>query len=304
MTARSWLILDTDLGTDVDDALALAMLFDPDAPADLVAVTTVYGDTALRAQLARRYARLAGRDILVHAGERDTLSGKDVWWAGHEGTLHEGLAGEQYESEGAVSALVRAVLARPGQVDVLAIGPLTNVAAAILRDAAFAGAVRHLWIMGGAFDIERTEHNFRSDSVAADIVFRSGIPTSVIGLEQTQRIELRADQIDRIADAGELGAALNRDIRQWWAFWNETWNVPHDPVVVLAILEPSLFAWSAPGRVEIVVSGEADDDGLSRFVPDAAGSVRIVTGFDAAEVAERIVSAVVAGCSRGLFTRS
>ncbi len=297
MTARSWLMLDTDLGTDVDDALALAMLLDADAPTELIAVTTVYGDTVLRAQLARRYARLAGREIVVHAGERDTLSGKDVWWAGHEGTLHEGLDAEEFENEGAVSALVRTVLARPGQVDVLAIGPLTNVAAAILRDAAFAPAVRHLWIMGGAFDTERTEHNFRSDSVAADIVFRSGIPTSVIGLEQTQRIELRSDQIARIAEAGELGAALDRDIRQWWAFWNETWNVPHDPVVVLALFEPSLFTWSEPGRVEIVVSGEADDDGLSRFVPDASGAVRIATGFDADEVAERIVRAVVAGCA-------
>lgn len=297
MTARSWLMLDTDLGTDVDDALALAMLFDADAAADLVAVTTVYGDTALRAQLARRYARLAGKDIVVYAGERDTLSGKDVWWAGHEGTLHDGLEAEEYESEAAVSALVRTVLARPGQIDVLAIGPLTNVAAAILRDAAFAPAVRHLWIMGGAFDTERTEHNFRSDSVAADIVFRSGIPTSVIGLEQTQRIELRADQIERIASAGELGAALDRDIRQWWAFWNETWNVPHDPVVVLALLEPSLFEWSASGRVEIVVSGEGEDDGLARFVPDPSGAVRLVTGFDADEVAERIVRAVVAGCA-------
>jgi purine nucleosidase len=297
MTARPQLILDTDLGTDVDDALALAMLLDTDAAADLLAVTTVYGDTALRARLARRYARLAGQDIVVHAGERDTLSGKDVWWAGHEGTLHGALEAEDYETEGAVSALVRTVLARPGQVDVLAIGPLTNVAAAILRDAAFAPAVRHLWIMGGAFDTERTEHNFRSDSVAADIVFRSGISTSVIGLEQTQRIELRADQISRIAAAGELGAALDRDIRQWWAFWNETWNVPHDPVVVLALLQPSLFAWSAPGRVEVVVSGAAEDDGLARFVPDPAGTVRLATGFDADEVAERIVRAVVAGCA-------
>jgi purine nucleosidase len=280
-------VFDTDIGSDVDDALALAVLLGRAAEAQLEAVVTVYGDTALRARLARRYARLAGRSIRVHAGEKVTRSGREVWWAGHEGTLHAALEEEPVDPEAGVDALLRIVLEVPGEIDVIAVGPLTNVAAAIDRDPAFGPALRGLWLMGGGFGIGRAEHNIRSDVDAARVVFGAGIPTTVAGLEVTGRLTMEHDQLTAIADSGALGAALQRDIHQWWEFWNQTWNVPHDPVAVLALLQPGLFEFSATGTVTIA------DDGETSFAPDG-GSTRLVTDLDPGLVSEAIVDAVIA----------
>ena len=78
------LLLDSDLGSDVDDELALALLWgSPEV--DLRGVCTTYGDTVLRARIALRMAELTGRAVEVAPGEQETASGRDVWWAGIEG---------------------------------------------------------------------------------------------------------------------------------------------------------------------------------------------------------------------------
>src|ERR1700681_1316796 len=78
-------IFDTDIGTDVDDILALVLL--AKAPElNLLGVTTVYGDTLLRSKIAKVTAQLLGRDDLeIVPGEKETLSGRQIYWAGHEG---------------------------------------------------------------------------------------------------------------------------------------------------------------------------------------------------------------------------
>ncbi|MDX2970657.1 nucleoside hydrolase [Kribbella solani] len=285
------IILDTDIGSDVDDAMALAQLMgSPEL--ELVEVHTVYGDTRLRAQLARRYAALAGRDVDVVPGVVEPISGREVWWAGHEGTLHADLDAETISADSAPERLVARLRARPGELDVAAIGPLTNLAAAFALEPQAAGWIRHLWVMGGGFGAaEDAEHNFRSDDVAAQAVLNAGVPTTITGLEITRQVTIEAARLERIRAAGPLGAALGADIEQWWAFWNETWNVPHDPVALLALSRPELFTFSETGRVTIAIGGEAA--GHSTFTPDPTGSVRIVTGVDGEQVAEEITSRIV-----------
>ncbi|WP_410793860.1 nucleoside hydrolase [Kribbella sp. C-35] len=285
------IILDTDIGSDVDDAMALAQLLgSPEL--DLVEVHTVYGDTRLRAQLARRYGVLAGRDLDVVPGVVEPLSGRKVWWAGHEGTLHDDLSHETISADSAPERLVARLREQPGELDVAAIGPLTNVAAALALEPQAAQWIRHLWVMGGSFGDDKSEHNFKSDDVAAQTVLGAGIPTTITGLEITQQVTIEAARLERIRAAGSLGAALGADIEQWWAYWSETWNVPHDPVAVLALSRPELFRFSEVGRVSIVVGG--DGAGRSTFTADPAGSVRIVTGVDAERVAEEITARIVA----------
>ncbi|MFK4089099.1 nucleoside hydrolase [Kribbella sp. NPDC020789] len=282
------LILDTDIGSDVDDAMALALILGtPDL--DLVATHTVYGDTRLRAQLARRYGALAGRDLTVVAGTAEPLSGRKVWWAGHEGTLHADLDAETFAPGSAPEDLVARLQANPGELDVVAIGPLTNLAAALELEPRIVQWIRHLWVMGGHFAVDaEAEHNFKSDDVAARAVLTAGIPTTITALEITQQVSIESGLLQRIRAAGPLGAALGADIEQWWAYWNETWNVPHDPVAVLTLSRPELFTVSEPGRVAIA------DGGLSTFTADPAGTVRIVTDLDSAAVAEEITARIVA----------
>ena len=279
-------ILDTDIGSDVDDALALGVLLgSPEV--DLVGVTTVYGDTTLRARLTSRLARLAGRELTVVAGERDTLSGREVWWAGHEGAAFDDLADEPVTAGDGVEYLVDTVLSAPGEIDLVAIGPLTNVAAAIRADERFAGALRHLYVMGGRFDRPDAEHNFRSDATAAQVVYGAGIPSTTTGLEVTTTVRLGADGVDRIAGVGAFGAALRTEIEQWWRFNGAQWNTPHDPLTVLTMLTPDLFSYDT-GTVTI-----AGDTGVSTLAA-GTGSARVSTRVDVERAAAAMIDRIVA----------
>ncbi|MEU6714412.1 nucleoside hydrolase [Nonomuraea sp. NPDC046802] len=280
-------IFDTDIGTDVDDALALAVLLgSPEV--DLAGCTTVYGDTLLRARLTKRLARLGGRAALpVIAGSAKTLTDRNVWWAGHEGKLFPDLDTEQADPGDAVSYLVDRVTSAPGGVDVVAVGPLTNIARAITAAPSFARDVRHLWIMGGRFDDPKPEHNLKSDPEAAAVVFASGAPITVTGLEITTTVRMDAGDVSAIAGSGPLGEALKAEIEQWWRFWNEEWNCPHDPITVLTMVAPDLFTFSPEGRVAV------GTDGSSTFEP-GNGHTRVTTSAPPLQVAQEIVRRIVA----------
>ncbi|MEV4172916.1 nucleoside hydrolase [Nonomuraea sp. NPDC049709] len=279
-------IFDTDIGTDVDDALALAVLLgSPEV--DLIGCTTVYGDTLLRARLAKRLARLANRTMTALPGAARTLTDRPVWWAGHEGRLFADLDEEAVDEGDAVAYLVDRVSSAPGEVDVVAVGPLTNIARAITASPSFARDVRHLWLMGGRFDSTDPEHNLKCDPEAAAIVFGSDAPITVTGLEITTTVRMDATAVTAIAGAGRLGEALKAEIEQWWRFWNAEWNSPHDPITVLTMLEPDLFAFSPEGRVVVGA------DGSSTFTP-GGGRTRLTTSAPAERVAHEIVRRIVA----------
>jgi purine nucleosidase len=275
-------VLDTDIGSDVDDALALGMLLgSPEV--ELVGVTTVYGDTELRARLARRLIGLAGADVPCNAGARETLAGRSVWWAGHEGALFADLAAEQVDAATGADFLVDAAR-RMSDLDVIAIGPLTNIATAIEAGAEF----RHLTVMGGSFTTDQPEHNFRSDPEAARIVFTSGIPATVCGLEITEQVRITSEGVTRIAAAGRLGAALAAEIDQYWRFRGQQYNTPHDPVAALTLLRPDLFQ-TAP--VDVAVSTE-EPAGVSVATPAPSSPVRVVTAIDAGAAGEEILARI------------
>jgi purine nucleosidase len=289
-SARTAVVLDTDIGSDVNDAMALALLLGT-PEVDLIGISTVYGDTTLRARLAYRYATLAGRSIAVHAGLSEPASGRPVWWTGHEGSLHNDLDAEPITSADAVAFLVETVRSRPGQVHLVAIGPLTNIAAALDADPRFAADVAGLWIMGGAFEEDgEAEHNIRSDSTAARRVFASDLPIVVTGLEITGRITVNGERLAAVAAAGALGAALAADISQWWAYRDEHRNVPHDPVAVLSLTRPELFALSEPGTITVTEAGE--HEGRTRFTAKAGGTTRIVTGLAGTDVSEAMLKGI------------
>lgn len=278
-------VLDTDIGSDVDDALALGMLLgSPEV--ELVGVTTVYGDTDLRARLARRLAGLAGVDLPCCAGARDTLTGRPVWWAGHEGALFADLEREQVAPRPGADFLVDAAR-RTGDLDVVAIGPLTNVAAAVKAG----GSFRHLTVMGGSFAGDRPEHNFRSDPEAARIVLSSGIPATVCGLEITEQVRVTRAGLARIAAAGRLGAALAAEVEQYWTYAGRQYNTPHDPVAALTLLRPDLFETAA---VEVAVSVE-EPAGVSVATPARSSPVRVVTAIDAEVVGEELLTRICRG---------
>src|ERR1700736_4867819 len=111
----------------------------PDTEA--LALTTVYGDTALRARIAAVVAAATGVIPVIAAGRERPLSGRPVFWAGHEGDGVEGLDRVSFSDRDAVALLIELAGRPPGVLEILAIGPLTNLAGAVLADPGFAGRV-------------------------------------------------------------------------------------------------------------------------------------------------------------------
>ncbi len=278
-------ILDTDIGTDVDDILALVLLARA-AELQLIGVTTVYGDTSLRARITRLVLdQMDYSHVPIGVGARETLTGRPVWWAGHEGHGLPEIDGVQIDEDDTAAALLgRAAAAHRGQLELFAIGPLTNVAEAISADETFATSLHHLYIMGGAFWTEHAEHNIKSDPEAAEIVFRSGISMTVCGLDVTKRAWLREPDVVRVgADAGSIGHVLADQVRRWWAFIGANENNPHDPLAILPAIRPELFRFE---QCDVRVELDGENSGRTRLDRCGAGSVRIAADVDA-EAAER-----------------
>jgi purine nucleosidase len=273
------LAIDTDIGTDVDDLWTLAML--PGlAGIDLEAVTLVYGDTDVRARLASVTLAAMGIDVPVYRGCEQPLSGKAVMWAGHEGVGVPGLADARYAAGDAVDVLIELAAAEPCSLEVLAIGPLTNIATAIRRDPAFARSVRRFWVMGGEFQAGWPEHNFASDAVATEIVLGSGAPITIVPLDQTLRVAVDEHDVDRIAAVHPIGPLMADEARRFWQFLSglregmpndRSWA--HDPLTLLALAEPEWFTFT---RMAVAVEA----DGRVRGTPDEVSVVEVATDLD------------------------
>ncbi|MFD1714475.1 nucleoside hydrolase [Amnibacterium flavum] len=292
------LILDSDIGSDIDDEFTLAMIWgSPEL--DLLGLSASYGDTVLRTRIARRMAELVGRGLRVEPGDSATRSGREIWWAGHEGDAYGDLTGFAVEqsTEGGPSrgaALIGELATGEPRSHLLAIGPLATVASALDEDAGLADRIEHLWIMGGDFATAAAEHNILSDVDAAQRVLSAGIPTTLVPVDITTRVHLHEPDVARIEQTGELGRLLAVQARAWMRRWDEDYEIPHDPLTLLALLRPDLFEFTGPGTVVVSDGTDGQEVGCTRFIP-GAGSVRLVTGVDVEGAAREIADRIVAG---------
>jgi|GEM_PF-680197 len=291
------LVIDTDIGTDVDDLWTLAMLPRLDGVA-LEAITTVYGDTDLRARMVSAVLGAMDITVPVHAGCEQPLSGRPVMWAGHEGDGVPGIAEASYASGDAVDVLVELAAREPGTLNILAIGPLTNIATAIARDPAFRTNVGRLFIMGGEFKSDWPEHNFRCDAVATEAVLRSGMDITIMPFDQTIRVLIDQADVARIALAHPLGALMAEHAHTFW-----TWlagvapNIPrnisaaHDPAALLTLVQPHLFTVTP-----MAMQFDVDEvfEGRLRGTPDPTSSIQVVTDLDPDAVRSAFLKAL--GC--------
>ena len=219
------IILDTDVGSDADDALCLALaLAAPEI--ELVAVTHVSGDTRLRAAISRRLLDLAGRDAVpVYAGRTHPLDdrGRFVWF-GHEGVgILDDRAMPLVPDDDAVEVLRRAFRA-PGDLELVTIGPLTNVAAALASDPSLAHRIPRLTVMGGflrggtyggvgfppAYD-----YNLCADPAASLSVLASGIPTRLIPIDVTMQVWIAERDVRALEASSAVHRAVARAVRRW-----------------------------------------------------------------------------------------
>ncbi len=268
MPART-VILDCDPG--VDDAVAILLALASPEEIELLAITTVAGNVPLAhtARNARRVVELAGRTVPVFAGcPRPIL---EPLRTAPEVHGESGLGGIELPEphlplapRHAVEAIRDLVLARPpGTVTLCATGPLTNPALALVMEPALAGRLTEIVLMGGARDLGNVtaaaEFNIYVDPHAARVVFESGVPITMIGLDLTHRVLVGAERAERIR---ALGTPVAAAVHAWLSAYDRHgverrgWPGPplHDACAVARLVRPSLFA-GRRCRVDVETEG-------------------------------------------------
>jgi purine nucleosidase len=221
-------LLDTDIGTDVDDALALALLIaQPDV--DLVGVTTVHGHAPLRAAIARSLLEVSDkRHVPVVAGRSTPLrrsSAEDFHWNemwGHEGAgvlsaEDRRISDDDPCREDAARFILDAAGRSREPLTLITVGPVTNLALALQIEPGLADVLGTVTIMGGIVERHMVawpatfETNLNSDPLAAAIVLGSGLDITLVPLEVTLQVYLdRADRDRLEADGGPVSQKLVR----------------------------------------------------------------------------------------------
>jgi purine nucleosidase len=305
-------LLDTDLGSDVDDAIALALLLGcPELR--LVAVTTVGGDVRGRAWAAARLLGLGGRsEVDVCAGARDALVRRERFvWREIETAGYPPGPDARLSDEPAAERIVRAARETPG-LELIAIGPLTNLAHALALDPELPRRIARLHVMGG--HIRRVaigarvcepgiDYNLCSDPEASAMVLGAGFATRLVTADVTLETWLRESDLARLAAARSAATrALVPLIRIWTPFQRQIFvdqlggtlapdNVAflHDPLTVLSLVDERSLRFEALRIVPTIV------DGVFRTLeaPPAAGlgaAMDVATAVDAAAAREAMLA--------------
>jgi inosine-uridine nucleoside N-ribohydrolase len=224
------LILDTDIGDDIDDALALALILNS-PELDLRGITTVFVDAARRAQLAQKVLSAWNRsDVPVAAGCSLPLLEPVT---AHAGKQFQDVREEEIHLPHGVDFLVQSV---EEKWTIVAIGPLTNVALALAREPHLAENTR-LVIMGGQGTRgDSPEWNIRCDPEAAAMVFRSGIEIWQVGYDITSQVQLSEAHLTRIASENNPRVKLLAQLIELWRDGRKCVPLLHDPLAVLALI--------------------------------------------------------------------
>lgn len=247
--SQNLVLLDTDIGNDIDDALCLAYLLAQPRCA-LLGITTVTAEPEVRARLASVLCRAARRTVPILPGTADPLSGPAVQGPPPQAVALTGWDHDtRFPSGQAVDFMRQTIRAHPGEVTLLAIGPLTNVALLFASDPEIPGLLRSLVLMGGAFGtVAGPEWNIHCDPEAAARVYAAPVARHhSVGLDVTTRVRMDAAAFLRRCDAPLLAPVADMSA-PWFADRPEV--TFHDPLAGAAIFEPSLVSFAA-GEVTV-----------------------------------------------------
>ena len=272
-SATQKILLDTDIGDDIDDVFALGLaLSSPELR--IVGITSAWGDTALRSRMLDRLLCETGRDsIPVATGISKTAPGAGAFsqqpWAA---------AGIEHPHPDAVTFLLHQIGLDPGELTLIAIGPLTNIGAAIDRDPTTFRKLKRVVIMGGSIDRgynsdhasttprpPDAEYNIAMDPAAARKLFQSGVPLYVMPLDATQ-IAFDESQRSLLASISTpLTDAIEILTAEWARSTHRQTPILFDAVAAAYALDPTTCP-TTPLRLAV------DPDGFTRIQPGPANA--------------------------------
>ena len=304
------MVIDTDTASDDAVALVLALT---DPRVDVRAITVVSGNVPLDmgVQNALYTVELCGADVPVHAGadrplKREHVFAHDVHGGDGMGDTGLDLTGRVPAPEHAVDVLIEQARRHPGELTLVTLGPLTNLALALRKAPDIAGLYKRVVMMIGAADglgnvTPAAEFNVYVDPDAADVVFRSGMPLEMVGWDVSRKdAVLTQDDSDTITAQGPLGEFAMSIQRQLWEFCREVTLVDGidmpDPVTMAVAIEPEIAIEAADRYVVVETRGEhttgatlVDHLGVTGREPNC----RVVTRADR----DRFVEMVVRACA-------
>lgn len=299
---RRPIIIDCDPG--VDDAIAILLALR--APEfDLRALTPVAGNVPLdrTAPNALSILELAGARVPVYRGAEKPMfcelhTAAEIHGADglHGFTLPEPKTA--YAEGHAWDAIYREARALGGELEIIAVGPLTNLGIAFSKYPDLPRYLKKITIMGGAVAYGNTtsaaEFNIYADPEAAEMVFRAGVPIAMCGLDVTHQSCLLPEEIDEIAAQPSPQARYAAKLLGYTLSWKDRYHsigaVLHDPCALIYALDPSMFeskrCWIGVETKGPVTRGKTVTDCYSDAKKEP--NADLVTGVDRARFAAKV----------------
>jgi len=281
-------IIDTDIGDDIDDAFALGVALQ-DPRLQVIGITTAWGDTRTRTLLVRRFLTDVGRhDVTVAQGPatHSTITFTQKQWA-------EG-ATDMTPAPDAIDFIRDQVRARPGEITLIGLAPLTNIEALQQRDPGTLRKLKQVFLMAGSIYAgylrngaipnpePSAEYNVVSAPHGLAVLLESHVPVKLFPLDSTQ---IKLDEVDRdrlFAYGSPAADALTLLYHQWRLYndWGQITPTLFDVIPVIALLQPSLcpltnlritvgeggYTRPIPGTPNIAVCLTLDENGAHRSI--------------------------------------
>ena len=307
MSGTRKVVLDTDPG--IDDAMALLYLHVCDN-LELLGITTILGNASIEncTNNALFLCEQFGITAPVYRGADRGMTGKQpedypdfVHGLNGLADIEVTVADKSAEDQDACTFLLESSNANPGEITIIAIGRMTNIAMALNKDPTFANRVKEIIFMGGAATCEGNvntwaEANIIGDPEAASIVFNSNIPLVMVGLDVTLQTRMSQAFVNSLMpDLSPLQSLLLSINSVYASFYktNQNWDEfpVHDSSAIAYAHNPDLFGREL-GRLSCILAGE--QRGRTLFVPDPAGNHQVCLSVDSNAMLDDFLKKVTA----------
>jgi len=286
------ILLDTDIGDDIDDALAIALaLRHPDV--ELVGVTTVFRDTTLRARMSRHLLDVYGHShIPVYAGAGKPLL-RPMPRESHEPQLD--LTPTEVADSASMHAvdIIRNTYAQPGSdVTLVMIGPLTNLALALAIDPTLAQRIPRVVAMGGWIGRAAPEWNIKCDAEAAAVVLNAGLPLTLVPLDVTLKTGMQPNHLQMLQAATDEPTRWLMRLTEVWQRRTQQLPMLHDPLALAVAIDPGFV--TTQSLALDVVTAQGPGYGMTCILEDTVPSVEVALDVNGARFLDWYIDQVIA----------
>jgi inosine-uridine nucleoside N-ribohydrolase len=284
-------IFDCDMGDDIDDAFALAMLLTHQDKFDILGITTCYGRTDDRAKVVLKMLYETGQGhIPVALGRNTSFTDNRANWYAEQYYWAQGFEKLKPIKQTAADFIIENIRKFPNEVIVISVGPVTNMADVIDKDPAALKMAKKIYAMFGSFYIGynttpeiHAEWNVKVDITASKKFVNSGADIIYAGLDVTAMVKLDKAKRDLLL---MRQSPLTNALSALYVLWGNETPTLFDPVAIGMIIYPELFKTK---KINIVV----DDNGYTRMDETKSPNAEIGIGIDTNEFLKRIMKSLL-----------